>query len=722
MLAWSEPAIFGVHLRVLQTSLGYEHAQLHTSAVQQIRYDPRGRLVTASADGALKLWTLGYAGRLEETAVGRGAWGEVRAVAVHPAGNWVVSGHADGKVRIWELAEPPQRKLLETGRSQQAAFVGSQRCLVNDNGLRDFSRGWEGAATAFPIAAITALAVHPAGRRFAFGNENGALAVGDLERPGAVVSCVGHRQRINFLASSPDGKHLASASADGTVRLWNWETGSGSRTIEPGLGALHGMAWGAGNRSLVVVGDRGAAVWDVDRPAKGRTIGRPSSRADSVAAFADLVALSGPDGTVEVSELPTGRRRHTLRGHTATVSALEFSPDGSLLASGAADGSIRLWQTATGAEAGVFQHSGLVASFLAFDPRGRYLASDSTHACLIWEIRSKSPAVQFNDPGLHARFVADGSAVLVGTRAGSILRCTSGEIEQARAGARGATELSSSQFVPVDLSTTVVQGGHNGTVWGIAASPDGRWIATASHDQTVKLWDAQTLKLVRTLEGHQAVVWCVAFSPDSKYLASGSAEAGEGAVTVWDVATGRAHRRFHGHRGLVLGLAFHPERPWVASSSIDGSVCLWDVDAGRALGLLHQFDRGVYSVAFRPAGRCLAASCLDARVAVWDLAEPLSGAAPPSRFLAGHTAAVYCVGFSADGRYLASGSEQGGIMLWDAQTFAPITTLRGGTGQIRNIAFSRDGALLAGAAYVTPTIVWDLNLLRHTLAEMNLDW
>ena len=61
-------------------------------------------------------------------------------------------------------------------------------------------------------------------------------------------------------------------------------------------------------------------------------------------------------------------------------------------------------------------------------------------------------------------------------------------------------------------------------------------------------------------------------------------------------------------------------------------------------------------------------------------------------------------------------------MLWDAQTFAPITTLRGGTGQIRNIAFSRDGALLAGAAYVTPTIVWDLNLLRHTLAEMNLDW
>ncbi len=61
-------------------------------------------------------------------------------------------------------------------------------------------------------------------------------------------------------------------------------------------------------------------------------------------------------------------------------------------------------------------------------------------------------------------------------------------------------------------------------------------------------------------------------------------------------------------------------------------------------------------------------------------------------------------------------------ILWDAQTFARVTTLRAGTGQIRTISFSRDVQLLAGSAYISPTIVWDLSLVRRTLAEMNLDW
>jgi WD40 repeat protein len=69
-------------------------------------------------------------------------------------------------------------------------------------------------------------------------------------------------------------------------------------------------------------------------------------------------------------------------------------------------------------------------------------------------------------------------------------------------------------------------------VWGVAASPDGRWLGTSSHDRTVKLWDAQTLKLMRTLEGHRDVVWCVAFSPDSKTFASGSEGLKSGEVKV----------------------------------------------------------------------------------------------------------------------------------------------------------------------------------------------
>jgi WD40 repeat protein len=93
---------------------------------------------------------------------------------------------------------------------------------------------------------------------------------------------------------------------------------------------------------------------------------------------------------------------------------------------------------------------------------------------------------------------------------------------------------------------------------------------------------------------------------------------------------------------------------------------------------------------------------------------------PPTRLLEGHTGGVYAVAFSPDGRYLASGSEQGVIKLWDAQTFVLVDTLRGGTGQIRHLSFSRDSQLLAGGAFASPTIVWDLSAVARTLREMGL--
>jgi WD40 repeat protein len=188
------------------------------------------------------------------------------------------------------------------------------------------------------------------------------------------------------------------------------------------------------------------------------------------------------------------------------------------------------------------------------------------------------------------------------------------------------------------------------------------------------------------------------------------------------VASGREIHHLVGHANLVSGLAFHPCRPWLASSSFDGSVHLWDVEAGRSLGLVHQFDQAVHSLAFRPDGRCLAAACRDRCVALWELVPDRVLPASPDRLLSGHTGQVWGVGFRGDGRYLASGGDQGVIILWDGDSFGRVVTLRGGTGQIRSVSFSHDGQLLAGAAYAAPTIVWDLAHLRRSLAEMDLDW
>jgi len=253
----------------------------------------------------------------------------------------------------------------------------------------------------------------------------------------------------------------------------------------------------------------------------------------------------------------------------------------------------------------------------------------------------------------------------------------------------------------------------------VAASPDGKWFATGAHDGTVNLWDGRTLKLVHALRGHSGLVWCVAFSSDGHYLASGGSE-----IKVWEVSTGRQVCDFQGHQRLVRSVAFHPSQPWLASAAGDGKVLLWDVESkggGRLLGQVHKFEQAVYSLAFRSDGRWLAAACHDRQVALWQCNEaPVARA--PDRLLSDHSAPVWAVAFSADGKRLASGSEQGTVVLYDGETFEREVALRSGPIQIRCLSFSREGDLLAVSAYGANTRVWNLPRLRRGLAELGLDW
>jgi WD40 repeat protein len=736
-LAWADVESFGFFRRNFRTNIRTGGTQVHAAAVMQVGFCGPGRPLTASADGSLKVWTPHGNGYVawKELAVARGDWGAVLAAAVSPDRGRVAVGYHDGRVRLWELAEPPQRALAPNS-IQKVVFAGGERRLVGSV-VSDFSSGLDAPWKPYGPAAVRALAVHPGGQRFAFGGEDGALHLWDLspstkgQQAGRreLAHWNGHGQSVSSLASNPDGKRLASGSADGTVKLWDWQTGRLERRLEPDVGPIKQVDWSRDGRRLAAVGERGGVLWEVAEAAAPGSPRGLSRKVRSVAFGADTLALGNADGTVDLLDLRLGEKRQTLRGHTEEVTCLEFAPDGRQLASGSADGSVRLWDATAGKESAVLQHPGLFPSWLGFDPQGRYLVTNNPY--LVWDLRTKAAVAALYVPASPGVFLPDGSGLLLGASAGAVQLCTLAEIEQAVAAVTGpaggkapssSTEGRQAGPVRVDPPTVVVPGGHTSTVWGIAASPDGRWVATASHDRTVKLWDARTLQLVRTLEGHQDVVWCVTFSPDSRLLASGSERNNSGEVRLWEVSTGRQLHCFSGHRGLVVGLAFHPGRPWLVSASNDGSVRLWDLDAGKCLGLLHQFDQPVHGIDFRPDGRWLAVACHDHHIALWDVGKWPALPAAPDRLLTGHTGAARSVAFSADGHTLASGSEQGVIILWDGETFDRVVTLRGGTGQIRGLCFSRDGQLLAGAAYVSPTIVWDLAALRRSLAEMNLDW
>jgi DNA-binding beta-propeller fold protein YncE/tRNA A-37 threonylcarbamoyl transferase component Bud32 len=243
---------------------------------------------------------------------------------------------------------------------------------------------------------------------------------------------------------------------------------------------------------------------------------------------------------------------------------------------------------------------------------------------------------------------------------------------------------------------------HTDGVNGVAFSPDGKHLASASRDQTVKVWDAATGQEILSLKGHTRQVTGVAFSPVDRRLASASQD---GTVRVWDLATRQKRLTFQGHTRGAWGVAFSPDGKQLASASFDGTVRVWDA-TGRVIRTLKghtDWALGVpFSPAFSPDGRRLASASRDNTVKVWDAAtgqETLS--------LPGHTGWVYGVAFSPDGRRLASASQDGTVRLWDAATGQEVLCLKGHKNAVWGVAFSPDGKQLASASLDQTVKVWD---------------
>ena len=241
--------------------------------------------------------------------------------------------------------------------------------------------------------------------------------------------------------------------------------------------------------------------------------------------------------------------------------------------------------------------------------------------------------------------------------------------------------------------------GHASRVLGVAFSPDGRLLAAASDDATARVWDPATGDCLRTLTGHTGAVYGVAFSPDGRLLATAS---DDGTARVWDPATGDCLRTLTGHTDSPIGVAFSPDGRLLATASHDRTARVWDPATGDCLRTLTGHTRTVYGVAFSPDGRLLATASVDKTARVWD---PATG--EYLRTLTGHSSAVLGVAFSPDARLLATASEDRTARVWNPATGEHLRTLTGHTSAVLGVAFSPDGRLLATASWDETTRVWD---------------
>ncbi|WP_214633080.1 NACHT and WD repeat domain-containing protein [Antrihabitans cavernicola] len=531
----------------------------------------------------------------------------------------------------------------------------------------------------------------------------------------------GHTSFLTSAAFSPDGKVLASASGDHTIRLWDVSDPAHAKPLgQPltrGAGTVYVVAFSPDGRTLAAPNDdHSVALWNVSDPTRPTLLGKPlvgqQAPVRTLAFSPDgrSLATGSDDTTVQLwnmtdlaNPVPWGP---PLTGFTRAAHSVAFSPDSSKLAAGSDDTTAQLWNVSDPAHPVVL---------------GRPLAA---HSAALWTV-AFSP-----DGHILATGSWDGTTKLwnlsdpaTPTLEGPALAGGGGAVISVAFSPDGQTLAAGSQEGVVRLwsLSTTVKAGHSDQVKGLGLSADGSVMATASVDGTMQLWDSSDptgpKRLGRYVLDGRHQVDGLAISPDARTVVVGGGADGKAflldttdrrnvkPITMLQLATRYAYP-----------FAFSPDGSVLVTGNDDNSIQLWDVrDRTKPIriGAPIDADSGFINDAqFSPDGKILATAGSDDTVKLWDVSDR-ARVRQLGHELDGHTKAVNSIAFSPDQRTLASTGDDLTIRLWDITDPAngtaigkPIVAHRS---SIHSVAFSPDGRTIASGSDDTTVRLWDVS-------------
>ncbi len=574
-------------------------------------------LAAGDTNGHIHIWNaLTY----QKRTYWQGHLGWVRSLAFNRDNTLIATGGDDSKLRLWRFHPSPDHH----------PSLNNISLVWEKNGFPD----WVRSVAFHPEQDVVACCSHATIYLY---HEQTGQALARLQEDDIEPATPTSIETLRYITFSPDGTRIASCGDDMKVRVWDWQ---------------------ARKRIFISPADTGHTNW---------------ARAVTFSSCGRYLISSSDDQTVHVWDLDAQTCVRILRGHTDRVRSVTVSPDGCYMASGSDDGTVILWDFPTMTQIGKSQiHESRVWSVAFYQHNHQtLLASGGDDRSVV--LSRVSPIQNGRMHPIEPIKILRGFAM--GTRSVAVLPRSAQEPELDLIISGGNDwRIKLWQCSQGDPNVPIRDlAGHTGRVWSVAAHKG--WVASASDDSTVRIWNLENSSCVKVLTAHQHWVRTVAFNPSGTMLASG---ADDTQVHIWQLPTGMKLHTLDQHQHWIRTLAFSPDGRYLASGGDDKAIYLWDVIKGQPIRKFQQrHQHRIRSVAFRPSNSSqpahrllLASGSDDGKVIIWDVetGECLHCFEEQHR-----TAGVKSVAFSPDGCWMATGSDDHLIYVWDTRTAHPKT-------------------------------------------------
>jgi len=441
------------------------------------------------------------------------------------------------------------------------------------------------------------------------------------------------------------------------------------------------------------------------------------------------IATSSNGNSVRIWNAADGKILNTFTGHTGGVSWVEFSGDDRLLVSASQDRSVRVWDAQDGSLKHLLTHPAEVSAAIFLPAREQIATACNDGMVRVFDaqtgklVRTMAAPPGRSSGGAYAVAASrDGKSLAASSDASiQMWETATGEHQATLEGHEGAVfglawsrdgrELVSSGFDTVVrvwdvagrkarqvLDLPAQEHDTAGPVQALAVTADGQLMATAEELGTIHLREAASGKLVRKLASPGADVLALAFSPDGQTLAAGSRD---GSMRLWDARRGELRATLMDDNGEIAAIAWSPDGALVAAACGNKTVRIWKPATGKVVAVLEGHTDNVLAVAFAPDGRLVSGSG-DATALVWDVEKRAVVGT-----LAGHAGAVRAVAVAPNGAIIVTAGDDTAVRLWDAATFKPLGALRSHQRPVNGLAFSPQGLTLASGAVGGGVVLWD---------------